>query len=159
MMFLKALKQLIKVFLLALLSLGVVIGVYADGVKRVSGQPIAVYKTPNCGCCKGWIDYLKTNGFSVETHNLGNLDGIKAQHGLTEPSLMSCHTAIVDGYVIEGHVPAADIWRLLDERPEVVGITAPGMPQMAPGMYGAEPDGYDVLSFDADGRTTLFSRY
>jgi hypothetical protein len=72
---------------------------------------------------------------------------------------MSCHTAIVDGYIVEGHVPADDIWRLLSERPAVTGISAPGMPQLSPGMNSIEPQGYDVLSFDRQGQVELFSRY
>jgi hypothetical protein len=151
---------LLKFAILMLTALTLGIGsVHAQEVKRKFGQPITVYKTPTCGCCSSWVDYLKTNGFRVETHDLNNLDGIKAQYGLTEPRLKSCHTAIVDGYVVEGHVPANDIWRLLSERPDVVGITAPGMPQMSPGMMSAKPEGYDVLSFDKENKTDLFSRY
>jgi hypothetical protein len=131
----------------------------ADEIKRHYGQVITVYKTPTCGCCQGWVDYLRTNGFRVETHDLDDLSAVKAQHGLTDPALMSCHTAIVDGYIVEGHVPADDIWRLLSERPAVTGISAPGMPQLSPGMNSIEPQGYDVLSFDRQGQVELFSRY
>jgi len=122
-------------------------------------KTITVYKSPTCGCCGGWVDYLRDNGFSVETHNTEALRDIKAKFGLTDGRLMSCHTAIVDGYVVEGHVPVDDIRRLIDEKPEIVGITAPGMPQMSPGMSSLVPKGYDVLSFDAKGDTELFSRY
>jgi len=131
----------------------------AEEVKRKFGQEITVYKNASCGCCGGWVDYLKTRGFRVEVHDVTDLDSIKAEHGLTDPALKSCHTAIVDGYVVEGHVPADDIWRLLSERPEVVGITAPGMPPMSPGMGSIEPKGYDVLSFDAGGTSSVYSRY
>ena len=129
-----------------------------DGLKRKFGQEITVYKTPTCGCCKEWVSYLKTNGFKVITHDLDNLNQVKAQHGVPA-QLQSCHTAVVDGYVVEGHVPADDIWRLLTQRPKVSGITAPGMPQQSPGMYSIEPRDYDVLSFDGEGRVELFSRY
>jgi len=122
-------------------------------------EKITVYKTPTCGCCSGWVDYLRDNGFEVETHDLKSLVGIKAQHGLTDARLMSCHTAIVDGYVVEGHVPVNDIRRLISEKPDILGITAPGMPQMSPGMRSDIPKNYDVLSFDRQGRTDVFSRY
>lgn len=130
-----------------------------DAVQRLFGQPITVYKTPTCGCCSGWVDYLKQQGFKVTTHDLPDLSDIKRQHGLSDPQLASCHTALVDGYVIEGHVPADDIWRLLQQRPAVTGLTAPGMPQLSPGMMSIEPKAYDVLSFDAEGKISVFSHY
>jgi hypothetical protein len=120
---------------------------------------ITVYKTPTCGCCTGWVEYLRDNGFHVEAHDMQSLDQTKARLGLTDPRLMSCHTAVIDGYVVEGHVPADDIRRLVSEKPDVVGITAPGMPQMSPGMYSVEPKDYDVLVFDDEGNVGLFSRY
>ena len=122
-------------------------------------EKITVYKTPTCGCCSGWVDHLRNNGFEVESHDLNSLAGIRAQVGLTDPRLMSCHTAIVGGYVVEGHVPAADIFRLLEEKPDIVGITAPGMPPLSPGMGSEIPKDYDVLSFDKQGRVDVFSRY
>ncbi|MEA3290831.1 MAG: DUF411 domain-containing protein [Pseudomonadota bacterium] len=122
-------------------------------------QTITVYKSPTCGCCKGWVDYLRDNGFQVKTHDVSDLMGIKAKQGLTDRRLMSCHTALIDGYIVEGHVPVEDIRRLVNERPDVVGITAPGMPQMSPGMRSIEPKGYDVLSFDKRGDVELFSSY
>jgi hypothetical protein len=137
----------------------VMTGANAEEVKRKFGQEITVYKTASCGCCNGWVDYLRTQGFKVKRQDVEDLDQIKAQHGLTDPQLKSCHTAIVDGYVVEGHVPANDIWRLLSERPEIVGISAPGMPPMSPGMNDVEPKGYDVLSFDAQGATGVYSHY
>ncbi len=147
-----------------LLATGLLLSALVSGaseaeVERKEGQEITVYKSPTCGCCQGWVDYLETQGFEVTSHDVDDVDSIKAQHGLTDPRLKSCHTAIVDGYVVEGHVPANDIWRLLSERPDVVGITAPGMPQMSPGMFSIEPQGYDVLSFDAQGSTRVYSRY
>lgn len=120
---------------------------------------ITVYKTPTCGCCGGWVDYLRDKGFLVESHDMQTLSDIKAKLGLTDPRLMSCHTAVIDGYVVEGHVPADDIRRLVSEQPDIVGITAPGMPQMSPGMHSEIPKDYDVLSFDADGNIEVFSSY
>jgi hypothetical protein len=119
---------------------------------------VTVYKSPTCGCCTGWADYLEENGFHVTVVDQRDLRDIKARYGI-RPELQSCHTAIVDGYAIEGHVPVRDIRRLLAERPKVSGLTAPGMPAQSPGMAGPEPRGYDVLSFDRDGRTELYSRY
>ena len=149
----------IGLLLIPALAVSTAAGVRAEEIKRTFGQSIAVYKSPTCGCCQGWVDYLKTQGFRVDSHDVDDLNGVKAQLGLTEPSLMSCHTAVVDGYIVEGHVPADDIWRLLSERPDVMGITAPGMPSMSPGMNSLEPQGYDVLTFDAEGATGIFSRY
>jgi len=122
---------------------------------------VVMYKPPTCDCCTGWAEHLRREGFSVVVHKSEDMDAIKAEHGVTR-QLASCHTALVDGYVIEGHVPAADVERLLKERPaDVVGLTAPGMPQKAPGMQtvGLPPRGYDVLAFDKDGRSTVFHRY
>ena len=131
----------------------------ADSTEHKLAQNITVYKSPTCGCCQGWVEYLEDNGFKVETIDTHNVYEIKQQNGLTDSRLASCHTALVEGYVVEGHVPADDIWKLLSERPPVVGITAPGMPQMSPGMNSIEPKGYDVLTFDSGGRVTVFSRY
>ena len=120
---------------------------------------VTVYKSPSCGCCKKWIRHLEQNGFSVKTHDTQNVVPYKIQHGIS-PRLASCHTAVVDGYVIEGHVPASDIKRLLTERPAVKGLTVPGMPIGSPGMeQGARQDRYDVLTFDAKGGTKVFSSY
>ena len=156
-------KSIRNQFLGALLAspilLGVVSVLEASDVERKAGQKITVYKSPTCGCCQDWADYLKENGFVVETVDTFDVHRIKQENGLTDPRLASCHTALVDGYVVEGHVPADDIWRLLSERPSVVGVTAPGMPQMSPGMHSLEPKGYDVLTIDSDGQTSVFSRY
>lgn len=109
--------------------------------------PMEVWKDPNCGCCKDWIVLMEQAGFSVKVHDTGNTAvraklGLPAQYG-------SCHTALVGGYVVEGHVHAADIHKLLKEKPKALGITAPGMPIGSPGMDGPEYDGrkdpYDVL--------------
>ena len=119
---------------------------------------VVVYKTPTCGCCTEWVSYLQDNGFRVTAHDLDDLSAVKSKYGV-DPRLNSCHTAVVDGYVVEGHVPVNDIRRLLSERPNITGISAPGMPQMSPGMHSTEPKDYDVLSFDDKGNIGLFSRY
>jgi len=121
---------------------------------------VVMYKSPNCECCTGWAEHLRKDGFSVVVNKREDMDAIKTKFGVSE-KLASCHTAIVDGYVIEGHVPAADVERLLKERPDIVGLTAPGMPMKSPGMQavGQQPQGYSVLAFDKDGNTTVFHRY
>ncbi|NIS01105.1 MAG: DUF411 domain-containing protein, partial [Gemmatimonadetes bacterium] len=98
-----------------------------EPVKKQFGKKITVYKSPSCGCCAEWVQHLRRNGFSVTAVDQDDLSGIKARHGIG-PELQSCHTGVVDGYAIEGHVPADDIWRLLAERPDALGLTAPGMP-------------------------------
>ena len=121
---------------------------------------ITVYKSPTCGCCSGWVSYLKDEGLNVTAIDTDDVDSVKAENGLTDRELMSCHTALVDGYVIEGHVPVADIKRLLDEKPtNIKGLTAPGMPMNSPGMASLIPKGYDVLSFTESGETHVYSSY
>ncbi|MBX2879710.1 MAG: DUF411 domain-containing protein [Granulosicoccus sp.] len=120
---------------------------------------MTVYKSPTCGCCKAWVRYMQTEGFSVTAVDTDDVDSIKAKLGLTSPELKSCHTAVVDGYVIEGHVPAKDVSRLLTERPDIIGLTAPGMPMMSPGMGSLIPKDYDVLAIDKDGRARVWSSY
>ena len=132
--------------------------VLAAGGSAVAGETITVYKSPTCGCCIRWIGHLQANGFTVDARDVQDLVAVKRQHGVSA-EIESCHTAIVDGYVIEGHVPAADIRRLLKERPQVTGLTVPDMPVGSPGMEGPNPEPYDVLTFDKNGRTTVFSSH
>lgn len=122
------------------------------------GPPVrmVVYKTPTCGCCKNWVEHVQAAGFQVEVHDTADVAPIKNEHGLPQ-HLASCHTAIVDGYVIEGHVPADVIRRLLAERPQVAGIAVPGMPAGSPGMeMGSRRDPYDVIAFARDGKVSVF---
>ncbi len=116
-----------------------------------------VYKSPTCGCCKGWVEHLRMNGHTVITKDMDDLDVIKKIAGVPE-RLQACHTAMVDGYIVEGHVPVADIQRLLTERPKAVGLAVPGMPAGAPGM-GGNPDRYNVMLFRADGSANIYARY
>lgn len=120
---------------------------------------ITVWKSASCGCCQRWVDYLQDDGFEVTAHNVDDVVSIKQKLGITNSALYSCHTAKVGGYIIEGHVPASDIRRLLDERPKLMGLAAPGMPQMSPGMLSIEPKGYDVLQFSTKHETSVFSSY
>lgn len=117
-----------------------------------------VYKSPWCGCCSKWVDHLQANGHTVATKNIENLDMIKKMAGVPE-RFQSCHTAMVDGYIVEGHVPSKDIERLLAERPKAKGLAVPGMPTGSPGMEGGAPDKYDVMLFNPDGSSDVFARY
>ncbi len=122
---------------------------------------ITVWKDPNCGCCKDWITHLEANGFEVKVNDSGNAAARK-RLGVPE-KLGSCHTALVGGYAIEGHVPAREIHRLLKERPSAIGLTVPGMPVGTPGMdgavYGGRKDPYDVLLINRDGSTRVYQSY
>ncbi len=124
----------------------------------VSAADVIVYKSPTCGCCKLWIDHLKANGFTVKAHDTENVIAHKQRLGLL-PELAACHTAVVNGYVIEGHVPAADIKRLLKEKPKITGLAVPGMPMGSPGMEGPVKESYEVKAFDKNGRVTTYSRH
>lgn len=121
---------------------------------------INVYKTPTCGCCNAWIDHLKDSGFTVQAHNQDNLYEYKLKAKLGA-GMGSCHTAFVNGYAIEGHVPAKDIKRLLLEKPDISGITVPGMPIGSPGMEvpGQKADAYQVISYKDGKKTGIFSDY
>jgi hypothetical protein len=125
-----------------------------------SGSEIVMYKSPTCGCCGSWAEHLRDAGFTVKEIKREDMDAIKSQYGVPD-KLASCHTAMIDGYIIEGHVPAVDVKRLLKERPNIAGLTAPGMPMKSPGMQdkGQKPEGYDVLAFDKNGKATVFSHY
>lgn len=133
------------------------------GSMLLSQQParaadVVVYKSPTCGCCKEWVNHLQENGFSVEVHDRRDMNPVKVELGVPR-HLQSCHTAKVSNYVIEGHVPANDIKRLLKEKPAIAGLSAPGMPMGSPGMEGPRKDPYDVLTFQREGKTTVFSRH
>jgi len=120
---------------------------------------VVVYKSPTCGCCKEWVKHMQANGFSVTSHDVANIMPYKTVNGVPA-TLGSCHTAKVGGYVIEGHVPASDIKRLLKERPAVAGLAVPGMPVGSPGMeQGGHKDRYDVLTFDRQGNTNVYARH
>ena len=119
-----------------------------------------VYKEPSCGCCGKWVEHMTANGFDARVTD-GPVAAIRTKHGVP-PALSSCHTALVDGFVIEGHIPAADVKKLLAERPrptQIVGLTIPGMPQSAPGMDMTPFQPYTVLAFDRQGKTTVFAKH
>ena len=119
---------------------------------------ITVYKDPSCGCCKSWIEHLIKHGYRVDAKDTPEMTEIKRTLGVPD-GLTACHTAVVNGYLIEGHVPAADIARLLKEKPKVAGLAVPGMPMGSPGMEGPRTQHYQVLSFDKAGKTKVFASY
>ena len=120
---------------------------------------VRIWKSPTCGCCSEWAEHLRASGFTVEVIDVEDVDDVKRQMGVPEP-LWSCHTASVGGYVIEGHVPAADIRRLLGERPDVAGLAVAGMPVGSPGMeVGNRSDPYDVEVFTSDGAVAVYSEH
>jgi hypothetical protein len=121
---------------------------------------VEVYKSPTCGCCSKWVEHLQAHGFTVNTTNVDDLSLIKAKYGVPG-AVESCHTALVGGYVVEGHVPAADVQKLLKDRPAVAGIGVRGMPIGSPGMEvaGVKPQTYEVLAFDKKGQTRVFAKH
>lgn len=123
-----------------------------------SATQVEVFKSPYCGCCEKWIEHMQKNGFKVNAHNVNDVPAVRKSLGMPD-RVGSCHTAKVGGYLIEGHVPAADIQRLLKEKPKAVGLAAPGMPQGSPGMETATPMPYQTLLVQADGSTTVFAKH
>ena len=126
-------------------------------VKAKPATPqLAVYKSPTCGCCGKWVEYMQANGFTAAVTNLPDVSPIKTKYGVPA-RLTSWPDELVGGYVIEGHVPVEDVRRLLKEKPAVVGLAAPGMPAGSPGMDMPNSPPYDVVSFDKDGRRVFAS--
>ena len=124
-----------------------------------AGEVIQVFKTPTCGCCSVWVEHLKANGFTAKVTDVPSTAEYRRKFGVPE-KLQSCHTAVVRGYAIEGHVPARDIHRLLKARSKAKGLAVPGMPIGSPGMeQGDRRDAYSVLLFDAAGKVSEFQRY
>lgn len=139
-------------FLLALLL------VMAPGLPAAAleqGLTATLYKNPGCLCCEAYADYLREHGIAVSVVESATLDAIKAEHGVPE-LLAGCHTMLIDGYVVEGHVPLGSIERLLAERPEIDGIALPGMPMGSPGMEGLREGPFEIMAFDGGKTPTLF---
>jgi hypothetical protein len=138
---------------------GALVGSAVAGIAQAPA-PVEVFKSPTCGCCSKWVEHLQQNGFTVRVTDLADqaLDNLKTKHNVPRTA-QSCHTALVGGYVVEGHVPAAEVRRLLKERPAVAGIAVAGMPLGSPGMEveGRKPQTYNVISFDKQGSTKVFS--
>jgi hypothetical protein len=119
---------------------------------------MTVFKTATCGCCKKWVEHLKANGFAVTVTDVPSTAEYRKKYGVPD-ALQSCHTAIVNGYSIEGHVPAADIQRLLKSGAKAKGLAVPGMPMGSPGMEGPRHDPYVVMLFDSTGKASVYQKY
>jgi hypothetical protein len=128
----------------------------AKSATAATPQAITVWRTATCGCCGKWVEHLKTAGFNPTVHIVQNTDESPASKGVPRP-LRSCHSASLEGYTVEGHVPADVIQKLLRERPKVAGIAVPGMPAGSPGMESPNPEPYDIIAFDAAGKTSVFA--
>lgn len=131
----------------------------AAASSMADGQTITVYKSPTCGCCQSWVEHLETHGFETDVVDTDDLYEIKQEEGVPR-QLSSCHTAVIDGHVIEGHVPAADILAYLESPVfEDGGLSVPGMPQGSPGMETGRVDDYQVVAFDEQGQFQVFREY
>lgn len=122
-----------------------------------SGPLVTVFKNPTCSCCGKWVEHFKTNGFTVKVQEVNDTAAYERQYRVPR-AMVSCHTAVVNGYTIEGHVPAAEIKRLLNERPKAVGLALSGMPAGSPGMEAAHNEAYSVMLFDESGRSSVYAR-
>lgn len=150
-----------QIFYFSPLIAALVISVYMGfGVTNntVNAEEIMVYKSPTCGCCKKWVNHLRKEGFNVKTKDYRDMKPIKQTFGV-KPEFQSCHTAKVGKYFIEGHVSASDIKRLLKEKPDIKGLSAPGMPMGSPGMEGHRKDKYDVIAIDNNNKATVYSKH
>ena len=155
-------KPFVRTFTLGASFLALTLTTGAATPSRVGADPkqpvITVYKDASCSCCKSWIEHLIKHGYRVDAKDSPDMTEIKRSLGVPE-GLSACHTAVVNGYLIEGHVPAADIARLLKTKPKVAGLAVPGMPMGSPGMEGPRTQHYQVLSFDRAGKTRIFASY
>lgn len=146
---------------LALAAMGVLLAAPAAGLAMPGTALVEVWKDPSCGCCKEWVTHLEAHGFKTKVHDVGN-NAVRGRLGI-DRKYGSCHTAVVGGYAIEGHIPAREILRLLKERPQALGLAVPGMPVGSPGMDGAlyegRKDPYSVMLLARDGSATIYQRY
>ncbi len=129
-------------------------------MQSVSAEPeMTVYKSATCGCCTKWINHMEENGFKINAVDVLEMNIVKEKYGINR-ELASCHTAVIDGYVVEGHVPAVDVKRLLSEKPDVLGLSVPGMPVGSPGMeMGDRVDRYSVIAIGKGGDVEVFNQY
>ena len=144
----------------AIALLFAVTSAYGQQKPAVAAKPhLTVYKSPTCGCCAKWVEYMQANGFTAEVNDIPDVTPVKIKHGVPR-QLGSCHTTLVGNYVIEGHVPVEDVRRLLKEKPaNLIGLAAPGMPAGSPGMDVPSSPPYDVLAFDKNGGTKVYSTH
>ena len=148
-----------RLFSIAVCAAAVAVATAATPTLTSSAKPtVTVYKDPGCGCCKNWIEHLKKHGYRVDAKDTPDMMQIKSTLGVPG-DLRSCHTAVVEGYLIEGHVPATDIDRLLTDKPRVKGLAVPGMPMGSPGMEGPTSQHYQVIAFDKSGKSRVFASH
>jgi hypothetical protein len=127
-----------------------------ETITPATGDTIEVWKDPNCGCCKSWIEHMRKHGFTVIAHDTPDMTPVKQAHGIGA-DLISCHTGMIHGYAIEGHVPADLVRKLITEKPKIAGLAVPGMPMGSPGMEGGMKDAYDVIAFTTDGQRSVYA--
>jgi hypothetical protein len=144
---------------LAIAALAIALTVEWTSSAQQQKPVVSVFKSPTCGCCSLWVEHMKANGFELKVQDVEDINAVKEKFGIA-PEFSSCHTSQVNGYIIEGHVPAAAVQRLLKERPKVAGLAVPGMPAGSPGME--VPSGlkqpYSILTFDKSGKTAVYER-
>ena len=147
-----------------LLTLALAIGCVWSGSVWVAAQSGAkpqmiVYKSATCGCCSKWVEHMQANGFAVKAVDVEDIDKVKRDNGVPQ-SAASCHTGIVNGYVVEGHVPADAVLKMLKDKPAISGIAVPGMPMGSPGMEvpGGQKEAFDIVSFDKSGKTAVYQK-
>ena len=128
------------------------------GLRMSAATQVQVYKDPTCGCCGNWVQHLRANGFQVSVKEVADTAEYRHKFGVPD-SLMSCHTGVVEGYALEGHVPAAEVQRILRERPKAKGLAVPGMPMGSPGMEAARTQPYNVMLIDATGKASVYASY
>lgn len=138
--------------------LALALALAAPLLAHAAAPVVDVYKSAYCGCCTGWMKHLEEHGLTVRAHNVADPGDYRQKFGIPQ-QLGSCHTAKVEGYAIEGHVPAAEIKRLLKEKPKAIGLAVPDMPMGSPGMEGARKDAYDVLLVESGGRQSVYRHY
>ena len=150
-------REWLWVSVISLVAGGSVRGLGAIQKPMPSGTAIEIWKTPTCGCCKLWVDHMRGAGFRPTVHDMDDVSPIKRKLGVPT-TLESCHTAVVGGYTIEGHVPADVVRQALKEKPKIAGLAVPGMPMGSPGMEGPRKDPYSVVAFEQNGRTSVFAK-
>ncbi len=142
---------------ISVLSVGLVYFSQSSKTHAIASE-IVVYQSRTCGCCKKWVSHLENNGFKVKSELLDDVTDIKLKMNLPM-KLASCHTAVVNGYIVEGHVPASAVKKLLSEKPSIRGISVPGMPMWSPGMEGSYKEAFDVIAFGMDGNEKVFMKF
>jgi hypothetical protein len=148
----------------SVLTLALAVGLAWAGTVWMAAQTSAkplmtVYKSATCGCCSKWIEHMQANGFEVKAINVDDIDKVKRDHGVPDAAA-SCHTGIVNGYIVEGHVPADAVLKMLKDKPAIAGIAVPGMPMGSPGMEvpGGQKEPYSIVSFDKSGKTSIYQK-